>query len=477
MYKKEINNSDTNRALFKNTGIIAIGQISTKVINFLLLPLYTSLLTKTEYGLVDLLSTYASFIIVVVGLQMSQAMFRFLVTCRDDELRKTTIISTLISATFIMCILYTIIFSIFNSFFDVQYKWFLVIYVIVVIFLQTTSGITRGLGDNVDYAAGNFLSAAITILLNVLFIAFLRLGVKAMLLSYIIGPLVGGIFQLFKSRIYRYIDIKKFDKNELRIFMNYSLPLIPNELSWSIIHASDRMIISAVLTVAANGLIAVASKFSVIYTTIFSVFNTSWTEQVVLHYKDNGGPQYISDMFEKVIMFFGCMAIGIIGCMPFVFKILVNNQFANAYNLIPLYMIAVFFNAVIGMISAIYLVENETKLIAISTMVAALINLIVDIILVKIIGIYAAPISSICGYLVISVWRLIDVNKRHCRIKLSKIKLMILFICLLVSLFGFYSISLICNIISFLVVVIISFMLNKKSILYCINMIKFRKRN
>ena len=56
---KKINNSSTSKALFKNTGIIAIGQISTKIVNFLLLPLYTALLTTEEYGLVDLLTTYA----------------------------------------------------------------------------------------------------------------------------------------------------------------------------------------------------------------------------------------------------------------------------------------------------------------------------------------------------------------------------------------------------------------------------------
>ena len=68
--------NNTNKALFKNTGIIAIGQISTKIVNFLLLPLYTALLTTQEYGLVDILSTYSALIVVIVGLQINQAVFR-----------------------------------------------------------------------------------------------------------------------------------------------------------------------------------------------------------------------------------------------------------------------------------------------------------------------------------------------------------------------------------------------------------------
>ena len=97
-----INTTETNKALFTNTGIIAIGQISTKLINFFLLPLYTSLLTTEEYGLVDLLTTYTAFISVIVGLQMSQAIFRFLVTSRNDEKRIKEISSTIVAATFIV---------------------------------------------------------------------------------------------------------------------------------------------------------------------------------------------------------------------------------------------------------------------------------------------------------------------------------------------------------------------------------------
>ena len=81
----EIDKKDTSKALFRNTGIIAIGQISTKIVTFFLLPLYTALLTTEEYGLVDLLITYAGLITVIVGLQIFQAVFRFLITIRGNK--------------------------------------------------------------------------------------------------------------------------------------------------------------------------------------------------------------------------------------------------------------------------------------------------------------------------------------------------------------------------------------------------------
>lgn len=463
---KAIDARATNKALFKNTGIIAIGQMSTKVINFFLLPLYTALLSTEEYGVVDLLSTYCSVLIVIVGLQLSEALFRFLVTCRENKCRIEKFISTIIITIFGVFVAYACLFAVVYQWMDVEYKWYLLVYTIVAIGLQTVSGIARGLGDNADYAAGNFISAATSLILNVVFIALFRWRVEAMLVAYIIGPLVGILFLLIRTSVLKYVHIKSWNRNCLKMVLHYALPLIPNELSWSVIHASDRIVVSNFLSIAVNGLIAVAAKFSAIYTTLFSIFNTSWTEQVVLHYKDKGGPAYISHMFDQMVTFFGCVAIGIVSCMPFCFKLLVNEQFNNAYGLIPLYMIAVFFNAIIGLISAIYLVENETKQVAISTSVAAIINIGVDVLLINIIGVYAAPVSSIAGYATISLWRLYDVNKRHCKISMPTWKVVALVGLLCVSLVGFYSNYTLVNAITFCIVLLGTVLLNKSLLLY-----------
>lgn len=469
---KEINQISTSKALFKNTGIIAIGQVSTKFINFLLLPIYTALLTKQQYGLVDLLSTYTSFIVVLISLQLNQSIFRFLVTSRENEKNSKELISSVMFAVNITCVLYLIIFMCFQHFINIECKWYLLIQVLVTIFLQTFSGISRGLGYNTYYAIGNFLSAAITLIINIIVIVIFRMGVGAMLVAYIIGPLIGSIYLCIRCNVIKYLSFSQIKRNRLQRMIEYSLPLIPNELSWSLIHSSDRMIISAFKSIAANGLIAVASKFSLIYTTFFSVFNTSWTEQVVLHYNEKGGIEYISSMFNKMVTFFGTLAIGIIAFMPLIFNSLVSEQFVDAYGLIPLYMIAVFFNVIIGMVSVIYLVENETKFIAMSTMLAAFINIVVDLLLVNFIGVYAAPISSIAGYATISFWRIYDINKRHCKIVLKKRNILMLCVALFLSLITFYINNIIINIILLILIIFIALFINREFLLEILYLLK-----
>lgn len=471
-----INRGDISKVLFKNTGIIAVGQISTKIINFFLLPLYTALLSKEEYGTIDLLSTYSSFLTVIVGVQFNQAAFRFLVTNREDKKKTEKVVSTILLTALVTLAIYCTLFLVVQPFLTVGFKWFLLLHVAASIYLQICSGMARGMGDNISYAVGNFLSATITLVINVLVVAVFHMGIESMLMAYIIGPVIGGTYVLERCKILKYFFVLKAEKGIFRAMMQYALPLIPNELSWSLLHSSDRFIVSNMLTVAANGLVAVASKFSAIYTTVFSIFNTSWTEQVVLHYKDRGGKEYISDMFDKMVTFFGTVAVAIIVCMPFVFRLLVNQQFEEAYGMIPIYMMAVFFNAIIGMISAIYLIENETKIVAVSTGVAALINIVTDVALINFIGVYAAPVSSLCGYAVISFWRLFDVNKRHCKIQMKKSNIIFLLIACAISCISFYVEKICIHVLALLAVSLIGIKINQKFFRELKQMVPFGKR-
>lgn len=468
----KIDKDSTNKDLLKNTGVIAIGQISTRIISFFLLPLYTSILSTTEYGLVDLLTTYSGMICVIIGLQMNQAVFRFLVTNRGDSEKIKRIISTIFFITYTIFLVYTSIFWGIQNFLEIECKWFLLLHVIVSVLLQIMSGIARGVGQNIDYAIGNFLASVIILGMNVILVAIFKMGIEAMLSSYVIGTTIGGLYIFVRCRIGQYISVKYIDKTKLKDILKYSLPLIPNELSWSVIHSSDKWIVSLFIGVAANGLIAVASKFSTIYTTVFSIFNTSWTEQVVLHYKDEGGKEYVKEMFESMIVFWASLTVVIIAVMPFAFKLLVNEQFVQAYKLIPIYMVAVFFNAVVGMLSTIYLVEKETKQIAVSTGVAAIINILVDILLINVLSVYAAPISSLCGYACIGIWRFKDINRRHCKLHIPERECMGILMILVIVMVGYYLDNMLLHVITFMGTCFITVMLNKDIIKSVVDIIK-----
>ena len=82
--------------LAKNTLIIAIGKLSTQIISYLLLPLYSSKLDPSEYGIYEFICTVSFFAVPLITMQMEESMFRFLVDCKTDKEKKKIISQTII---------------------------------------------------------------------------------------------------------------------------------------------------------------------------------------------------------------------------------------------------------------------------------------------------------------------------------------------------------------------------------------------
>ena len=168
-----------NKRLLKNTGIIAIGNISTKLISFFLLPIYTALLSTSEYGTFDYILSIATFCVPFVSLLMDESIFRFLIDCKTESDEKR-VISTSIIVVFIGMICFAIIGIPVMNFLDYSYTYYAIIYILLCVISGMISALLRGIGRTDQYAIFNFLSGAANVVLNVFFIAVLRQGLRGM---------------------------------------------------------------------------------------------------------------------------------------------------------------------------------------------------------------------------------------------------------------------------------------------------------
>ena len=111
--------------LAKNTAIVSIGKICTQLITFFLLPVYTAVLSNEEYGVVDLLNTLTSLLLPIATLQIEQGVFRYLIDCRENKEKQTTLITTIMRFMIIQLIICIIIFLCASPFIHNEYKYFL----------------------------------------------------------------------------------------------------------------------------------------------------------------------------------------------------------------------------------------------------------------------------------------------------------------------------------------------------------------
>ena len=450
-----------NKELVKNTIIIFIGKFCTQFITLLLLPLYTHFLSTEDYGYIDLIQTYLTFFIPLILLKIDAGIFRFLIDARKSEEEKNKIITNGIFIMFVELIISTILFAVAVKIFSIKYSILIVMNLISLSVLTFLLQIVRGIGKNKQYSFSSIIAAIVTIVLNLIFLVGFHKNGKYVLIASLISNIICTIYLLIANKILKNVKIKYIDKKLIKDLLKYSIPMIPNELSWWIVHVSDRTIISYALGVAANGIYSVSCKFSNILSSIFNIFNLSWQESAALHINDTDKDEFFSNVINKVFNLFICFCIGILACLPFVFELLIKDSYREAYKYVPILLLANIFSVLIGLIGSIYVAKKMTKEVAKTTMIAAIINLTIDIALIKVIGIYAAAISTLVSYMLLAIYSYIDVQK-YVKVKIPKKNIVvnsIVFI-LVVVLYLYNNIAL--NVINLLLCILYAIIVNKE---------------
>lgn len=459
------------KELLKNTIIIFIGKFSTQFLTLIMLPLYTTYLSTSEYGIVDLIITYVALLTPVITLQQEMAVFRQLIDSRNDDKKIKKVISTAFKSLGLTITLFLLLYIFIILFINFKYKYLIIINILSCIFSNLFLQIARGLGKNNNYAIASFLTGIITISSNILLIIFLGFGAEGMLISMILANIICVVYLFISLKLYKYISFNEYDKTLNKEMIKYSWPLVPNGISWWVINASDRTIISIFLGVAANGIYAVSNKFSTIISSLFSIFSMSWTESASLHINDDDRDQFFSDIANTIIGLFSTLCIGLISVMPFVFSILIGSEFSEAYNYIPIFMVASLCSCVVGIYSAIYVAKKMTKKVAMTSIMSAIINITFNVIFINFIGLYAACISTAVAYFIMMIYRHFDL-KKYVNINYNKKNIFLIIIVFIVASYVYYIDNIYLHSANFLLFIAYAFILNKELLFNFINTVK-----
>ena len=404
--------------LARNTAILTVGKVCTQCISFFLLPLYTAILSAEDYGTFDLFVTYATLLLPLINWQLDQGLFRFMLDYRGNKDEQKKLFSTLLLSSTVQNIIYVVLFICIEPFLKIENAYFLLLYVVLQVYNALFLQFVRGLGYSIKYTIASFISASATTVLNVIALVFLRMGLQGLFVSTLTAQLLTLVYLVISSRSWEYFSLKNARIGTFKRVGTYSIPLIPNNLAWWVVNASDRTIISHFLGTAANGIYSVANKFPNVFINFYNILNLSWTETVSLHYNDEDRDEFLTDTMTYLVKLFVAACLGIVACMPFVFPIMVNAKYSAAYNQILILMYAMLFRVLVGLYSCVYVAQKNAKKIAYTSISAAIINITVDLLLINKIQVFAASLSTLIAFLSMFIVRYIDVNKAvHMRIK------------------------------------------------------------
>ena len=397
------------KKMFKETLTYSIGSFGSKILSFLLVPFYTYFLTKKELGEYDLLLTTISLFAPLVSLQISDATYRWLIDkdyISEDQKAKimTNSIITLCIGYFIFFIGFSIYFF-FNSF---QYQGYFIVLIFLNCLLPLLQSILRGQGNTKQFAINGILTTFLIVVFNVVFIYILKLNVEGVFIANIVAYSIACVMILYKVKIMTYFKFKYWDPVLIRSMASYSLPLIPNLMSWWAISSASKFIILHYMGPEGNGLYAVASRFPALLLVINSVLLLPLQDRI-LKEEDN---LTFNRLLGKFIIFELALAFTLGILSPVMTKILVSKEYFETWQYMPYLYLGVGFNAIAGFLGLKYQKEKNTLKITMTTLLGAIVSIALSIVLIQYIGLQGISISFLLGFLVVLLVRYIDIYKK-----------------------------------------------------------------
>lgn len=443
----------------KTTIIIFFGKVCTQLISFFLLPLYTAYLATAEYGLVDLIQTYVTLLVPIITLELEMSIFRYLIDSRGKEKDTKKLMSNDFYVLCISLLLFSALYIVVTSFVHIPLRFIILVDIIVCVLSGNFLQVARGFGKILDFSISCILTGITTVVSNIFLIVHLGMQAEGMIISMALANFICAAYLFFRLKLYKMIDFKLVDKKLLKEMYKYSIPLVPNGISWWIVNVSDRSIISFVLGASFNGLYAISNKFPTIISSLTGIFNLSWAESASLHINSPDRDEFFSDITNTVMRLFTALGVGMIACLPFVFPIMINAKYQEAYLYIPPLVIGTVCNVAICLYSQIYLAKKMSGKVASTTIMGAIINILINVVFIKLLGLYAAAISTAIAYFVMMAYRHFDL-KKYVNIKIDKMFIVETFIIFTFAIILYYKNNFYLNILSLVVVCIYAFITN-----------------
>lgn len=391
--------------------IYAIGNLGSKLITFLLVPLYTYFISPEDFGYYDIVLNLTFLAMGFITFQLRDGTFRFLLDNEEEHIRKSVVSFSykLLTQSSLVVLLAGIVFS---FFYEIRDWGWIIAFVITLSLYEVEIQIVRGLGQNKQFVLAGILTAFQIALYSLVFVAWLRMGIGGIFCSNILARVVTLIVIEIRTRIFkRYFFMGFKDKALNKSLLKYSLPLLPNFICWWLLGSSSRLCIEHFLGLEANGIFAVAMKFSTILETFSVIVYQAWQETAIKQYMAPDRDKFFSRIFNTYSYILTVLALAFSFVLKLNYSWLVDDRYADSLQyLYPLFISVVCF-ALAAFYDLGYQCSKRTVRNLPGIIITTVLNLVMNYLFIRIWGIWGIVLSSILSYLFLLVFRIIDTWK------------------------------------------------------------------
>lgn len=395
------------KKLINNIGIFAIGNLGSKLISFILIPIFTRYMGTAQFGQVDLITTTINMLLPVVALSVADAVFRFVMDKNSDQV---AVFTNGLSFTVLMIIIANLVYPVLVIL-NVNYVKYILIYLCVGLIQSLMQNFVRGIGYVKLFALNGLISSFVLAVVGLVRIVLQHGGVDGYLDALILSNGASIVFLGVFSKIWKFYALSALNRTFLITMLRYSIPLIPNAFLWFFTNDASRFFIVGILGLTANGLYAVATKIPTIINVFYTIFSQAWQISAVEEYEENRQGRFFSDVFNANAGLSFVLIGGIIVFLKPIMHVFVAASYFSAWEIVPTLLLASLFSNLSGFLGTIYLATKQTIGIMKTTVLGMLANVILNLILIPLFGLQGAGIGAAAGFAFVALVRLRDVKK------------------------------------------------------------------
>ncbi|MDD5426625.1 MAG: oligosaccharide flippase family protein [candidate division Zixibacteria bacterium] len=392
------------KSLAKHSVIYGLGDLLSKSIGFILIPVYTHYLSTEEYGTLELLDLTSYIIGLLLAMGIAQSVVRYYYEYEDQK-RKNQVISVAMLTIWAVCLFVLFVLFYFSDristlvFNAPDYSHlFNIIFITMVINLsnEIPTTLLRIQQRSVFFVVISLARLVLNLTLNIVFIVHYGLGVLGILYGGLIASAVTGVFltvyTLRQTGLAYSLDIAK-------AMLKYGFPLVGSWLGMFVLNFGDRFLLQRLATLSDVGIYSLAYKFGMLPNVlILAPFSRIWApKQFEIVKEPDALPTYglVFTYFIYIQLFVG---LGILVLIRDILIIIADPEYHSAYQYVILILISYIFYGAYSFTQFGILLKKKTKYLGITALIGAVLNIVLNLLLIPPFKIWGAAIATICSF-------------------------------------------------------------------------------
>lgn len=439
----------TKKKVLENSFLYIFSSLLVKAMGFLLLPIYTMFLTPDEYGITNLTMGFINVAIYIVGFSLYSAVLRFHTDYKNNQWKLKRLYGTIITFVILSGVISVILGVVFRNVLVETFFEGVDFYPIVFIALLSSlfvslhavhESILQGMQQGKKLTKLNLIVFASTTSLKIIFIGYFKLGATGFLVAQLITYIIYFIYMvidLIKNELIKWT----IDLQILKEILQYSIPLMPHNLSTRVASLASRIFINTSGTLADVGLYSIAMQFGNLIDIVQSSVNKAFQPWFfeMMNNNDKKSKKEIVNLSNVLLIVYSLvyMVIGLFS--QEVVLLMTDNNYMMAWTVIPILVLGFSIKSMYYFyVNVIMFYKQAARKLFIATIIGSLMDIILAYMLVPRFGMYGSALAFVLAK-AITVALVIYLSKLYANIGYRVMKMLSIIIpSLLFMILGLY---------------------------------------